>query len=232
MTIIQKMNSFIKKKSFFLSLVNSKFLKIQKFNPLFIITFLIVFSVLFFISSNFINKKNEENRSNFEEIIKTNQFSNLTNFFISKINSPYQEINYVIKNNDTIEKIFKKFKVRNQDNIFFKDMLDMEFGVWIAHGEGKFINTSTLCSKQKILTYYSDNYRDVMKYPQNPNGSEQGLAGVCSVNGRHLAMMPHPERCFKKWQLPYLDNYQDIITSPWVKMFDNIYRWCDDTKVN
>ena len=115
MTIIQKMNSFIKKKSFFLSLVNSKFLKIQKFNPLFIITFLIVFSVLFFISSNFINKKNKENRSNFEEIIKTNQFSNLTNFFISKINSPYQEISYVIKNNDTIEKIFKKFKVRNQD---------------------------------------------------------------------------------------------------------------------
>ena len=115
MTIIQKMNSFIKKKSFFLSLVNSKFLKIQKFNPLFIITFLIVFSILFFISSNFINKKNKENRSNFEEIIKTNQFSNLTNFFISKINSPYQEISYVIKNNDTIEKIFKKFKVRNQD---------------------------------------------------------------------------------------------------------------------
>ena len=115
MTIIQKMNSFIKKKSFFLSLVNSKFLKIQKFNPLFIITFLIVFSVLFFISSNFISKKNKENRSNFEEIIKTNQFSNLTNFFISKINSPYQEISYVIKNNDTIEKIFKKFKVRNQD---------------------------------------------------------------------------------------------------------------------
>ena len=115
MTIIQKMNSFIKKKILFLSFVNSKILKIQKFYHLFIIAFLIVFSAIFFISTNLINKKDNENRSNFEEIIKTNQFSNLTNFFISKIKSPYQEINYVIENNDTIEKIFKKFKVRNQD---------------------------------------------------------------------------------------------------------------------
>ena len=84
-------------------------------------------------------------------------------------------------------------------------MLNMEFGVWVAHGEGKFINTNTLTKKQKILIYYSTNYyRDILKYPQNPNGSENGLGGVCSENGRHLAMMPHPERCFQKWQIPYL----------------------------
>ena len=71
-----------------------------------------------------------------------------------------------------------------------------------------------------------------MEYPFNPNNSMCSAVGISSLNGRHLAMMPHPERCFKKWQLPYLDNYQDIITSPWVKMFDNIYRWCDNNKVN
>ena len=53
--------------------------------------------------------------NNFKEITKTNEFSNFTNFFISKINSPYQEISYIIKNNDTIEKIFKKFKIRDLD---------------------------------------------------------------------------------------------------------------------
>ena len=42
-------------------------------------------------------------------------FRNFTNFLISKINSPYEEINYVIENNDTVEKILKKFKVRNTD---------------------------------------------------------------------------------------------------------------------
>ena len=46
---------------------------------------------------------------------KTNEFSNFSNFLISKINSPYREINYIIKNNDSIEKILKNFKVRDDD---------------------------------------------------------------------------------------------------------------------
>ena len=53
--------------------------------------------------------------NSFKEITKTNEFSNLSNFLISKINSPYEEINYIIKNNDTVEKILKKFKIRNED---------------------------------------------------------------------------------------------------------------------
>ena len=115
MTIIQKINIFIKKKYNFLSLLDTKVLKIQKFNPFILISFLLIFSGLFFISSNLINKKNKDNTTNFKEIAKTNEFSNLTNFLISKINSPYEEINYVIKNNDTVEKILKKFKIRNKD---------------------------------------------------------------------------------------------------------------------
>lgn len=41
------------------------------------------------------------------------------------------------------------------------------------------------------------------QYPYNPNGSPLGIAALCSENGRHLAMMPHPERCFLTWQLPW-----------------------------
>ena len=115
MTIIQKFNTFIKTKYNFLSFFNTKSLKIQKFNPFFLISFLVIFSTLFFVSSNLINKKNMENANNFKEVIKSNEFSNLTNFLTSKINSPYEEINYVIKNNDTIEKILKKFKIRDED---------------------------------------------------------------------------------------------------------------------
>ena len=39
------------------------------------------------------------------------------------------------------------------------------------------------------------------EYPYNPNGSPEGIAALCSPDGRHLAMMPHPERCFLKWQV-------------------------------
>ena len=115
MTIIQKINSFLKKKFNFWLHLEAKNLKIQKFNPLILISFLIIFSGIFFISSNLIDKKNERNINSFKEITKTNEFSNFSNFLISKINSPYQETSYIIKNNDTVEKILIKFKIRNED---------------------------------------------------------------------------------------------------------------------
>ncbi len=115
MTIIQKINLFFKKKMDFFSLVDAKILKFQKFNLFFLISFILIFSIFFFVTSNLINKKNKTNEKNFEEITKSSEFSNLTNFFISKINSPYKEINYIIKNNDSVEKILRSFKVQNNE---------------------------------------------------------------------------------------------------------------------
>ena len=115
MTIIQKIKIFLRKKTNFLSLLETKSFRIQKFNPFFLISFLIIFTGLFFISSNLINNQNKENKNNLEEITETNEFLYFKNFLASKINSPYEEINYKIKNNDTIEKILRKFKVQNKD---------------------------------------------------------------------------------------------------------------------
>ena len=115
MTFIEKISILIKKKIVFLSFLETKTSILRKFNPIVLISCLIVFSGIFFITLNIINKKTQEDISNFKEISKTNEFSNLTNFLISQINSPYKEINYTIKNNDTVEKILKKFNVRNQD---------------------------------------------------------------------------------------------------------------------
>ena len=115
MTIIQKIRHFWKKKINFLSQLDAQAFKFQKFNPFFIITFVIIFSGFFFITSNLINKKNKDNEKNLNEITKSSEFSNFSNFLISKINSPYKEINYIIKNNDSIEKILKNFKVRGED---------------------------------------------------------------------------------------------------------------------
>ena len=115
MALIQKIGLFIKKKINILSLLDTKIFRIRKLNPIILISFLVIFSLIFFITSNVINKKNKENASNFKEITQTNDFLNLTNFFKSKINSPYKEIDYTIKNNDTVEKILKQFKIRNKD---------------------------------------------------------------------------------------------------------------------
>ena len=115
MTIIEKIKKFIKKKYNLFSIVGPKTLQVQNFKPIILISFIIIFSGVFFISFNLIHKKNTENISNFKEITENNEFLNLTNFFISKINSPYEEIEYVIKNNDTVEKILKKYKIRDED---------------------------------------------------------------------------------------------------------------------
>ena len=128
MTIIQKINNFLKKKYNFLALLDAKALKIQKFNPFILISFFIIFSVLFFISSNLINKKNASNASNLKEVSKTNEFSNLTDFIVSKINSPYKELDYVIENNDTVEKILKKFKVK-KFNLFLSISDEKDYSI-------------------------------------------------------------------------------------------------------
>lgn len=58
-----------------------------------------------------------------------------------------------------------------------------------------------------------------------------GIAGICSFDGRHLALMPHPERSIFTWQWPYThglvaDGPKDGDRSPWMQMFYNAYEWC------
>ena len=115
MTFIQKIVNFFKKKNSLLTVIDAKVFKINKFNSLFFISFLTIFSALFFISSSIIDKKNQENFNNLKELGQTNEFSKFSNYLISKLNSPYEEINYTIKNNDTVEKILKNYKIRNED---------------------------------------------------------------------------------------------------------------------
>ena len=115
MTIIRKISNFIKKKSSFFSFSELRVLNIQGFNPTLVVLSLVVFSSIFFLSLNIITSKNERNENNLKEITKTSEFSQLTDFLISRLNSPYEEISYVIKNNDTVEKILKKYNIKDSD---------------------------------------------------------------------------------------------------------------------
>jgi len=115
MAINQIFNNFYKKNRSFLTSFRASKFKIINFNPIIFLSFIVFFSILFFTISNLLNKKIEENKNNFTEITKSSEFSNLTNYFISKINSPYEEVSYTIKNNDTIEKILKNYKIKSID---------------------------------------------------------------------------------------------------------------------
>ena len=98
MALIQKILNFLKRKNISFTIIDKKNLRIQKLNPLILVAFLVLFSGLFFLTTNKIIKKNSEYSNNLKEISKNNEFSNFTNFLLSKINSPYEEINYLIEN--------------------------------------------------------------------------------------------------------------------------------------
>lgn len=107
-------------------------------------------------------------------------------------------------------------------------------GCWVAHGEGRFsfrhedILAHIKAQNCIAMHYVDDNGEPTEIYPMNPNGSTEGIAGLCSPDGRHLALMPHPERCFAMHQWPYISpgfNYASP-SSPWQIMFNTAYEWC------
>ena len=125
------------------------------------------------------------------------------------------------------ESRFSTVKVNKTSCNFTKDLDELIFGIWIAHGEGKFdVNEKTLeelkQNNQIVMSYVDFDGNVTEKYPHNPNGSIDGIAGLCSKDGRHLAMMPHPERSFFKWQIPWMPNNIKLNNdlTPWFKMFN------------
>ena len=81
------------------------------FNSFLIILFFLIFIIIF----NITNQKNKEEVDNFNLVVKSEEFKNLGDYFISKINSPYKEVKYLIQNNDSIEKILKKLDINSND---------------------------------------------------------------------------------------------------------------------
>ncbi len=115
MALIQKMLNFIKRIQFSETLNLRGTLKFSNFNLIFIFSSLIIIALIFFTAFSLVSKKKENEFQNLKTISKSNEFSNFTKYLIAKINSPYKEEEYTIKNNDSIEKILKKFNIKNED---------------------------------------------------------------------------------------------------------------------
>ena len=83
----------------------------------------------------------------------------------------------------------------------------------VAHGEGKFVaRDKTVLERLKknnqIVFQYCDNKGKLGDYPDNPNGSTEGIAGICDETGRILGLMPHPERHIAVSQHPRWEKKQ------------------------
>lgn len=118
---------------------------------------------------------------------------------------------------------FVGLEIPKNNSIMFASLSGSKLGVWVAHGEGKFSFPYEKKEYNIIAQYNYDGY------PANPNGSPYSVAGVCSKDGRHLAMMPHPERAIFPWQCGYYPNDRknnDQVT-PWIEAFVNARKWIE-----
>ncbi len=115
MAIIEIFNSILKKGPHLIVIDKIKKFKILSLNPLIIFSSLVLISIIFFTLTNLNTRKNIENRNNLKIIKNSKEFNSFTNLFINKIQSPYKEIKYTIQNNDSVEKILKKFDVKSDE---------------------------------------------------------------------------------------------------------------------
>jgi len=130
-------------------------------------------------------------------------------------------------NSKRFESRFSTVRINKTNSIMMHGMEGSQLGVWVAHKEGKITSTG---NHTVALQYIDSSGKETLEYPENPNGSVGGVAGLCDATGRHLIMMPHPERCFMGWQAPYVpQEWQHNKYYPWMKMFRNAYDWCINT---
>ena len=114
-------------------------------------------------------------------------------------------------------------------SVLLRGLEGTRFPIAVAHGEGRFQHTasevtSLLDSGLSSLLYTDDQGCAETRYPGNPNGSAQGLAGLCSEDGRVTIMMPHPERVVLRSQLSFAPKGTPRVT-PWMGLFDNAWRF-------
>lgn len=141
---------------------------------------------------------------------------------------PEHEEKHKMAHNDSgrFESGFVSLRIPKNHSVMLQNLEGTEIGIWVAHGEGKF-DLKYSADKYHVIAQYK--YDD---YPANPNGSPHAIAGLCSADGRHLAMMPHPERAIFPWTCAYYPEAErgEHEVTPWMVAFRNAYEWIKNYK--
>ena len=142
---------------------------------------------------------------------------------LNLINPEHQQRTRMLHNDShKFESAFLGLTIPENNSVMLGSLSGSKLGIWVAHGEGKF-SLPEGEESYNIVAKYSYN-----TYPGNPNGSDYSVAGICSKDGRHLAMMPHLERSIFPWQNAYYPykRHMDEVT-PWIEAFVNAREWVE-----
>lgn len=152
---------------------------------------------------------------------------------------------FIQNTSERFESHWGTVRISDSPAIMLRGMSGSILGIWSAHGGGRLHcpNPQILhdARRQNLtpIAYVDDEGQPTEKYRYNPNGSPLGITAFCSPDGRHLSMMPHPERSFLLWQWPWIPQEWNtkklkyrigghfLWASPWLKLFQNAREWCD-----
>ncbi|BCV53287.1 phosphoribosylformylglycinamidine synthase [Shewanella algae] len=133
---------------------------------------------------------------------------------------------FVRNRSERFEARFSLVEVQQSPSLFFSGMAGSRMPIAVSHGEGRaeFASAAAMAAAEQsgtvALRYVNGKGEVASLYPQNPNGSPNGLSGICSLDGKVTIMMPHPERVFRtvanSW---HPENWGE--DSPWMRMFRN-----------
>ncbi|WP_133408566.1 phosphoribosylformylglycinamidine synthase [Parashewanella tropica] len=133
---------------------------------------------------------------------------------------------FVRNKSERFEARFSLVEVQESPSLFFEGMKGSRMPIAVSHGEGlaEFANADALANAEATgtvaLRYVNGHGQVATQYPQNPNGSPNGITGLTTTDGRVTIMMPHPERVFRtaanSW---HPDEWGE--DSPWMRMFRN-----------
>ena len=140
---------------------------------------------------------------------------------LNLINPEHEHRTHLCHNtSQKFESCFLGLTIPENHSVMLSSLSGSKLGLWVAHGEGRFYLPEAEDRYHVIAKY---NYAE---YPGNPNGSHYNVAGICSADGRHLAMMPHLERAIFPWQNAYYprERRADELT-PWMEAFVNAREW-------
>ena len=119
-------------------------------------------------------------------------------------------------------------EVVGSPSVFLEGMAGSRIPVVVSHGEGRaeFASEADRAAAGVALRYVAGDGGPALSYPDDPNGSTDAIAGLCSEDGRATILMPHPERTLRSLNFSW-HPAEWPGQSPWMRIFHNARRWVD-----
>lgn len=137
---------------------------------------------------------------------------------------------FVRNRSEQFEARLSLVQVEQSPSILLSEMAGSHMPIAVAHGEGRaeFADEAArrACNESGTvsLRYVENDLTVAQRYPANPNGSPDGIAGLTSLDGRATIMMPHPERVFRAVQHSWAPSeWED--DAAWLRLFGNARQW-------